>query len=222
MQVNSAAFVPGMQGTVLAGDWRGRQEPMCSGKDDPRPLMAKQSSFVFMLLLTLGNQCLFETTLFKIEWLGFCGTSFVRFCFSSNTCIHASASAGQGTQVFFSLKKKIIKKQHSCFEREVMVVFLFTKEKKKENEKKNEKGCWQWKGTEKCLINYVRKHLALVRNLVGSQLQGNPSGTRLHYSSEIFMGPNSPCLVSIRPSHVLIFQQPIWSCPSFVSLLLWM
>lgn len=67
-------------------------------------------------------------------------------------------------------------------------------------------------GTEKCLINYVRKHLALVRNLVVSQLQANPSGTLFHYSSEIFMGSNSPCLVSIRSSHILIFQEPIWSC----------
>lgn len=43
--------------------------------------------------------------------------------------------------------------------------------------------------------------MALVRNLVVSQLQVNPSGILFHYSSEIFMGSNGPCLVSIR-SHV--------------------
>ena len=61
-------------------------------------------------------------------------------------------------------------------------------------------------GTEKCLINYVRKRLALVRNIVVSQLQASPSGTLFHYSSEIFMGSNSRRLVSIRSSHIFIFR----------------
>lgn len=50
------------------------------------------------------------------------------------------------------------------------------------------------------------------QNLVVSQLQADPSGTLFHYSSEIFMDSNSPCLVSIRSSHILIFRWPIWSC----------
>lgn len=102
-----------------------------------------------------------------------------------------SDSAVQGAHVFLSIIMVLL-------EREVMVALLFKKEKGKIRMKIER---WKfWQGTEKCFINYVRRHLALVRDVVVRQLQVKPSGTHIHYSCEIFMGCSSPCLVSVRSS----------------------
>lgn len=60
------------------------------------------------------------------------------------------------------------------------------------------------------LINYVRKAFGSGQKLSCWSAASDPSGILFHYSSEIFMGSHSPCLVSIRFLHGLIFQRLLW------------